>query len=398
MKVAVFSDFFYPELSGITDSISLLGKALARRGHSILFTVPRYGARDYAKAHLPQKDPAYGADVFVQRLPSLPYPFSPSGQSRIALPLGQGFFAAKKFAPDIIHTHSPYGPGLEAMVAAKFFTKPLVGTSHMPLSEFIHGPRWFVDGAVGYTSWYYNRCDFVTTPSTSLYDEMKACGFHRPHETVPNPIDLKSFGPAADEQEKKLLKERFGFSAQTILYTGRLAEEKHIDIILHAVALCQKTYPDISLAITGHGTAEKSLWELARELGIEKNVCFLGFIDDATFPLLYKASNLFVIMSTAESQSLSLMQAMASGLPVIGARARALPEYINETNGSVVEPGDYASLSRQIMAILSDPARANRLGQGGILSAAKVAADIVAEKWEKLYTTIIKDRHTHAKS
>lgn len=77
-------------------------------------------------------------------------------------------------------------------------------------------------------------------------------------------------------------------------------------------------------------------------------------MDKDIYPLIYKASDLFAIMSTAESQSISLILGMATGLPVIGANARALPEFINNNNGVVVKVGDYKTLATEMIKILSD--------------------------------------------
>jgi len=99
---------------------------------------------------------------------------------------------------------------------------------------------------------------------------------------------------------------------------------------------------------------------------------------------------LFVIMSVAESQSLSLMQAMACGLPVIGAQARALPEYINATNGLLVAPGDVGSLAEKIIYIFNNRDKALELGRGGVSSVQAYIAVVVAKQWEKIYSDIIK--------
>ena len=100
MRIAIFSDFFYPEQSGVTDSIMIFGKAMAKRGHSVLFVVPKYSKKNYAKvksgsaANLP-----FEKNISVRRIISAPVPNSPNGQGRIALPFGRDVSAVKKFAP-----------------------------------------------------------------------------------------------------------------------------------------------------------------------------------------------------------------------------------------------------------------------------------------------------------
>jgi glycosyltransferase involved in cell wall biosynthesis len=396
MKIAIFSDFFYPELSGVTDSITLLGAALADLGHSVMFVVPRYGKQDYKILNESGEKAPGEKNIFVERLPSIHYPYSSTKQSRLTPPLGRGIWLMKRFAPDIIHTHSPFGPGLEALLASKIFHKPLVGTNHTPYSEFIGcGPvpfRWLARLASRYSAWYYNRCLFVSAPSKSLIEEMQKNGLRANSEAISNPIDLARFSPAKNSEEKAELKRRFGFSPHTILYTGRLAPEKRIDIIIKALASAKQNVPDISFVLAGHGIAENFLRNLANELGLKKEVKFLGFVSRSTLPLIYKASDLFVIMSTAESQSLSLMQAMASGLPVSGARAWGLSEYINEDNGIIIEPGNCQTLASAMIKIFEDQKLAAKLGMAGSHFALKYSAPAIAQKWESVYLNAIKSK------
>jgi glycosyltransferase involved in cell wall biosynthesis len=393
MNIALFSDNFYPEISGITDSITLLGRELVGRGHSVLFVVPRYAKRDYKKAGIQSQEQEYPQNFSIERMPAIRYPYSPTGQSRIALPFGRSIPRIKKFVPDIIHTHSPFGAGLEALIASRRTQTPLVGTNHTPISEFIkysplHSHR-ITKMALRYFSWYYNHCEYITTPCQSLLTEMKENGFHRAHKSLSNPIDLEHFGPSKNNEEKQKLKKRFGFSSHTILYTGRLAVEKHIDVIIRAIADARQSIPDLSFAITGIGSSEKSLRDLTQKLGLERSVLFLGHVDEKILPLIYKASDIFVIMSTAESQSLSLMNAMASGLPVIGARARALPEYITPRNGIIVNVGDFKGLSHEIIKLCTSPDYTHTLGLGGMTTVREFRPSAIAKVWETIYNDVI---------
>jgi 1,2-diacylglycerol 3-alpha-glucosyltransferase len=388
MRVAIFAEFFYPELSGITDSITALGKELAQRGHTVMFVVPWYSKSEYKVVNAVKND-NFGPNIIIKRMPSLDIPFSPTGQNHFPLFLGLGTYWLKKFKPDIIHTHSPLVPGWEALLASKLLKIPIVATNHTPPSEFIKGPKWFVNSICRYYSWYYNKFDFITTPSQSLVDYMMKYGFNKKSIPVSNPIDTTNFFPARSQQEKKELKKQFSFTDHTVLYTGRLALEKRIDDIIRAVALAQKEIPDIFLAITGRGNAETKLKELAEDLGITNKVKFFGYVDNQTYPLIYRAADLFAIMSTAESQSISLILGMATGLPVAGADARALPEYINKDNGVVIPVGDYKKLAENLVQIFSNQGLALQLGVGGIKTANQCSIKIVTDQWEEIYKKAI---------
>ena len=396
MKIAIFSDNFYPELSGITDSIILLGQQLAKNGHKVVFVVPKYSKKDYQKIGLKKEEPELGENISIKRLFSIKYFHSPTKQGRIVIPTGKGIKLMKEFAPDIIHTNTPFGTGREAWQAAKILNIPIVGTSHTPHSEFmkygLSGPintKWVQEKILRNFASYYNNCSFVSAPCNSLFEEMIKYGFNKPHEKLSNPIYLKDFYPVSSQKEKNDLKKVFNFSRKTIVYTGRLAEEKKVDVIIRAFKIVSERIPDTNLAIAGHGEAQSGLKKISEELLISKKVDFLGYVENKKMPLLYKASDLFVIMSVAESQSLSLMQAMSSGIPSIGANARALPEYINKESGVIVEPGDTKKLAEEMIKILSDDNLAEKLGQGGIDTSKICDPQRISEEWEKIYNEAI---------
>ncbi|OJI08559.1 MAG: hypothetical protein COX02_01620 [Candidatus Vogelbacteria bacterium CG22_combo_CG10-13_8_21_14_all_37_9] len=390
MRIAIVSDFFYPELSGIADSITLLGQTLAKRGHQIMFIVPYYSQKNYRQAN-DLIDKNYGPNITIKHLPALTLPSSPTGQSRLVLPSGLAYFALKNFKPDIIHSHSQFIPGLEALLTARSLKIPLVGTNHTPLAEYLpRRPRFLIKLILAYSAWYYNRCIFVSAPCQTLLEEMAQAGFKiNLAKVISNPVDLNNYQPVETEDLKNKLKQQFGLSAQTLLYTGRLADEKQIGVIIQALKLLIFDFPNLDLVIVGRGRAEQALRLLTTNLQLNDRVKYLGFVKKETLTLIYQAADLFVIMSPVETQSLSLMQAMASALPVIGAQARALPEYINTTNGRLVETGDAIALAKTIKEILEQPQLANDLGQGGLKSVINYAPTIISETWEKIYQKLI---------
>lgn len=370
MKIALISDFFYPELSGVADAVALLGSTLVDRGHEVLYIIPRY-----PKPHT--------GTYRTKSLPSIPFVGSPTGQGRLPLPFGVGIKALWDFKPDVIHTHSPYVPGLEALLYAKLTKTPIVGTHHTILSEFMKGsPAWVIKAALHYNSWYYSRCAFVSAPSQVLINEMVEYGLDTDYEAMSNPIDVAHFSRAQSDIHNS-----------TILYAGRLSEDKHVEVIIQSLPKVREKIPDIRLLIAGRGAAEPALRALAKKLSVEKNVEFLGFVPKENLPETYKECSLFVIMSTSESQSLVLMQAMAAGKPVIGADSRALPEYITHDVGRVVEPGNDAELADEIIAILSDPTKAREMGAAGIAKVANYLPQEIADRWQNIYTHAINHKH-----
>ncbi|OGC86262.1 hypothetical protein A3D70_00275 [Candidatus Adlerbacteria bacterium RIFCSPHIGHO2_02_FULL_54_18] len=389
MRIAYFSDDFYPMITGIGDTILITGKELSRRGHEVVYIAPRYAKATYEKTDRAYPaDPAYelAEGLPVVRLPSFHIPFSPTGQSRFAIPNGSSFAFLKSFKPDVIHTQSPYGVGWEALRAARRFGVPLVGTNHTAVEDF------FPAGTRGimrkYDAWYYNHCDFVTAPYAKLLERMREKGFTKPGRAVANPAELELFTPATPA-ERAEHKRALGLTGPTLLYVGRLGVEKRVDVLIRALALLQKEFRTITLIATGHGAAEAGLKKLAVRLGVEKNMYFTGFLSREALSDVYKAADVFAFMSTSDSQSISLMQAYATGTPAVCARARGLPDYTPSEAGFLVEPGDHAALAEKLKLLLTDSALRERMGAAATDYVKKFSPEKIALEWEQIYRDAI---------
>ncbi len=388
MKIAIFSDNFYPEISGISDSIILLGQKMQELGHEVHYFAPKYSKRNYQMANVKNDELNFGKNIKIHRLQSIPFFESPTKQARFVVPMGilAWKFRNEKF--DLVHVQSPFGLGIEGLLMAHFLRIPLVGTNHTPIEEFtcyipIFG-RIMTTISKRYFSFYYNRCSFITAPYQGLLEDMESNGLKTRNNKLSNPIDLKNFVPAGDEK-RNYLKTKFGLSTRVIIYSGRLAREKHVDIIVQATAEIKKKFSDVMLVITGIGSAQQDLEKLVSKLGLNDSVKFFGRVDEQTHIELYQASEIFAIMSTAEAQSLSLMKAMAVGMPVIGANARALPNYIKPDCGFVIAVGDVKDLVEKSILLLNDIGQRKLFGENGKLFVSQFSAAVIARQWEDIY-------------
>ncbi|MGD2207660.1 MAG: glycosyltransferase, partial [Anaerolineae bacterium] len=129
------------------------------------------------------------------------------------------------------------------------------------------------------------------------------------------------------------------------------------------------------------------------KLGLQRYVHFLGFVPEKDMPALYRASDLFAIASICEVQSLPTLQAAATGLPVVAARAVALPELVHDgVNGFLVPPGEPEALGKAMWTILSDPDLAARMGKASLSIAQPHAEEHTFDKYEKLYQRLLSAR------
>ncbi len=387
----MFTDYFYPELGGIQDSIATISRTLGRRGYQVDIYAPRYATRDYRRIGLAVRERGLGTNVRVRRRASVPFPSS-TRQSRAALlsPIAWAELASEA-KPDVIHVHSFFGIGLEALLNGACLGIPVIGTNHTTIAGF--GPHMpvSVDWAAAYVMWFYNQCDYVTAPSRSVFEELGAARLSRPHRVVSNPIDIDLFTPVrADHREA--LRARFGLGGPTITYAGRLGPEKNIEVLLRAVAVLRDGGGTAELAIAGHGSHEPVLRAMATELGIAGQVRFLGTLAQDDLARLLQVSDIFAIMSTSETQSMALLQAMASGIAVVAADARALPEFVGPSNGVLVNPHDPVRLARALEDLLASPERRRHFGSAGRQSAERFGVEAVTDEWETLYRSVLNGR------
>ena len=387
MKIAIYSDNFYPELSGISDTIIATGKELAKRGHFVNYFVPKYSKKNYELLKLPCKEVDLGKNIKITRFSSFSFPPG-TKQSRVVLPSGLGSLHLKKFNPDVIHTNLITGVGIEALIDSKLLKKPLVGTNHTPIVQFLSylpvkgkGLQKMVSK---YDAWYYNHCQFVSSPSSPVLEEMKKFGFNANSGVVPNPVDIETFKPASTKKE---LKKKYGISDFSLFYAGRLAPEKNIEMMIKAAANLKKEIPEINIVIAGRGSSEQDLKKLTEDLGLKNNSKLFGYIENPQeFANVYNANDIFVMMSIAETQSISMMNAMACEMGVVATNAWGLKDYVKDgENGLVVEPGDQKALEEKILHLYKNLKEKEELGKRARKYVSQFSQEKVARRWEEIY-------------
>jgi glycosyltransferase involved in cell wall biosynthesis len=375
MKIAVFTDTFYPQVNGVVNAIRNFDKMLVGRGHTV--TV-------YTSGKKPGVSKMDGAEVrryIAFTLP--PYPeFEPS--PNVIGPAA----SAIKFKPDIVHAHTQFMMGYSAWMAAKRLGVPLVGTFHTPVDEYVMyvakhskmSQRLLKRIAREYQDFFYKRCDviIVPAPSAAKYLHVK----NKPIVTVSNGLDLSRYGPAGREE----VRQRFGLTGPVIMHGGRLSYEKRIEGVIDAMPSVLEKVPDAKLMIVGRGPAMKFLEGRVKALGIEQSVVFTGYVSDEDFPKMFAASDVLAINSPVETQSLIVLEAMATGLPVVGADSAAIPDaVVSGENGFLFKPDDSRALADHLINILTDDALRAKLKEGALRTASEHSLEKSADKLLAVY-------------
>ncbi|GCF10826.1 glycosyltransferase [Dictyobacter arantiisoli] len=393
MRIMIVTDQYPPMVGGVPNVTFGLATSFVKRGHQVWVIAPSYGARTIRRSE---------NGVAVSRFSSFEWPTYKDLRIPF-LPFASIRQLIKQSKPDIVHVHSPIVLGNIGRMLAANLRKPVVATNHyvpsnMLSREVLADPIFgkpLSDITYSYLVQFYNRCEYVTSPTRTALNLLLEHGLRAPSGVISNGIDLSNYAPGPPEPE---VLRRLGLPEDrpVILHINRLSPEKRIDVLLDAVAK-MKTPAHVALASTG--PAEAELRAQVERLQIADRVTFLGFVRDADLIPLRRSARLFVIPSEADLQSMALMEAMACGLPVLAADSYALPELVHhEQNGFLFQPGASDELAQRMDQVLTDEAMHARMGAESLKIIAEHDYVKVLEQWEVLYHRLIaefKDTHSH---
>jgi glycosyltransferase involved in cell wall biosynthesis len=349
LTILIAADTYPPHVNGAAQFGYRLAKGMTARGHNVHVLACR---QDKGKSFT-----EFRAEGTVHRIRSHSVPtheyFRITFPWEIKKEISLLFDRVK---PDVVHIQSHYMIGEHVLYEAERPGVRIVATNHfMPenLNPFLPFPQWFKD-IVGRISWkdmgkVMGRADVVTTPTPLAAKAMHQHAFLRKVLPLSNGIDS-----AAYELREGEVVERHPYP--TVLFAGRLAEEKHVDVLIDAVA---KTPAELNvhLEVVGGGEVRAALEAQVARLGLESRVKFLGLASDAELREAYIKADLFCMPGTAELQSLVTLEAMSASTPVLLADAMALPHLVRDgENGYLFTPNDSDDLAAKITRVLQLPA------------------------------------------
>jgi 1,2-diacylglycerol 3-alpha-glucosyltransferase len=349
LTILIAADTYPPHINGAAQFGYRLAKGMTGLGHNVHVLACR---ADNGKSFT-----EFRSEATVHRLRSHGVPTHE--YFRICLPWEikkEISLLFDRVQPDVVHIQSHYMIGEHVLYEAVRRGIRIVATNHfMPenLNPFLPFPQWFKN-IIGRISWkdmgkVMGKADVVTTPTPLAAKAMHQHAFLRKVLPLSNGIDSAAYEPQPGEQIEP-------HAHPTVLFVGRLAEEKHVDVLIEAVS---KTPPELKvhLEIVGGGEVRSNLENLVQRLGLGDRVKFLGLASDEELRKAYIRADLFCMPGTAELQSLVTLEAMSASTPVVLADAMALPHLVRDgENGYLFTPGDSDDLAKKITLILELPA------------------------------------------
>ena len=389
MRIVIASDLYWPTINGVATFSRNLAYGLADAGHDVIVIAPSQTGRSFR-----ERD----RNHWVYRTSSVPVPFFQN--LRISVnPNVQVRHIIERFEPDVIHLQKPLGVGRAALAAAKRMDIPVVATNHAMPENLIDNLKLLAPLArpvsyliKEYGSRFYSGTDYLTLPTQAAIDMLDNGDIKVPIVPVSNGIDLRRFRPDKPDVE---ITRRFHIPTNRpiVLYVGRLDAEKHLSVLVRAMARVLDDH-SAHLLMVGHGNDADNLKLLIESLGIQRHVTFTGRVSDEDLPLLYHCGTVFVMPSPAELQSLTMLEAMASGLPVVAVEAGALYELCHhEQNGFLVPTDDDMGMAARILQLLDDEALRARMGRESVKIAKTHDLTHVIGQFEAIYAKVVRS-HT----
>ena len=346
LTVLIGADTFTPHVNGAARFAERLAAGLAARGHDVHVSAPSVGHRNHGTF----VEVVEGQPITVHRLPS--WRWYPHDWLTFVLPWMSKHYARRvldEVKPDVVHiqSHIVIGRGLAREARKRGI--PIVATNHVMAENIIDFTtlpplldKVFLKLAWNDAERTLKMARAVTTPTRKAADFLEST--IDIHGVIPIScgIDKKNYTPDLTPRKHR-----------RVLFVGRLTTEKHVDVTLQAIA---KLVPELDVVydVVGGGDQRHKLEQLAAKLGIADRVTFYGKVPEDELRAAYTRADVFVISSIAELQSIATMEAMASGLPVIGADAVALPHLIHDgENGYLFPPGDVDALADRIRTVLA---------------------------------------------
>lgn len=379
MRIAQFSDCYTPRINGVTTSIRVLKQALEAEGHEVLLFAPKYRLINPVEANL-------------HRWSSLYMPLQPEDRASLLWPPAE-VSAWWRSKVDIIHVHTPFNVGLYGWWKARFQGVPMVFTHHTLWEAYAHYLK-IVPLPVGrwigrkMCDFYFQQARAVVMPSLEVEKQLRDSGRVRGRsEVISTGIYCEQFA----DGDAGIVHQELGLSSDEpmFLYVGRIGKEKSLDFVVDCFAEYRGRGGKGCLVIIGGGPETQALQNQAQSLGVAQEVRFLGYRQREVLKHYMAAARAFLFASQTETQGLVILEAAASGLPVIAARASGVNEAVEDLgSGILVDPGDREAFVQAMQRLESDLDFWASLSQRSRVWAERFSAREMGRKMLELYASL----------
>jgi glycosyltransferase involved in cell wall biosynthesis len=368
MRIALFSEVYRPMVSGVSLVLQRLVTALEQRGHVVRVYAPEY-----------PMEPDALDDGNIYRVPSRRLFLYPD--VRWGFPDWSAIrddFAA--FRPDVVHVATEFAMGATGVRLAREFEVPVVASAHTDYERYAsrYHLEWLVPAGWRYLRWLYGHATRVLCPSRPYERHLHLRGVR--HTAIwSRGVDRQQFGPHHRDESVRV---SFGVAPgqPMVLYVGRLAAEKNLDLLLDAWKQLGARGDDPRLVLVGAGPLEDGL-----RSATPPGVVIAGVRTGTALAACYASADLFAFPSSTETFGNVLLEAMASGIPSLAVRAGGVLDFAEHNrNAWLVEPDRAEAIADGIGTLLDDSLCRRRLAAAG-------AATAASRDWHTIFSGVIQE-------
>ena len=353
MRVGIFTDQYYPLISGVVTSIKMLKEGLESLGHEV-FIFTSFDERTVTEL-IPDN---------VINIPGRSYPFKNLKDYRYTFTHRRFIKIVKKYNLDIIHLQTEFNIAKIAKLAHKKLKLPVVHTMHTLWSDYFKYVSPFFDKHFhklmekGLRVLFMNSCakmsEIQIVPTKKVYEQKKKYGLGKEIRIIPTGIELDRFYPNNLDKEKiKDLRKELKINNEFVfLYIGRTSEEKNIPTLLNSYA--KANLKNTKFLLVGGGPELEDLKDLARNLKIENDVIFTGLVEWNEIPYYYQLGDVFLNASQSETQGLTYIEALASGLPLLVQKDECIDDVVVDYYNGLFFDGE-EELTKKMKEIVKAP-------------------------------------------
>jgi 1,2-diacylglycerol 3-alpha-glucosyltransferase len=384
VNIGLFTDTYYPEINGVAMSVLMLKTELEKRGHNVyVFTTTTPGSPEYE--HNVFRVPSLPCVLITERRVGLFY------QPKLATVI-------KKLNLDLIHTHTEFSLGIFGRIMTKELRLPLVHTYHTIYEDYTHyiTHNKNIDGrakafARVFSKVCCNTVEQVIVPTHKVKELLTAYSVRKDIEVVPTGIDLNKFdNNNFSFEEITELKGQYGIHLddKVILYLGRISKEKNLEEIIRAMPIYMEHRNNVKCIIVGNGPDKDRIEKIAKELNCADKIIFTGEQQWDSIAKFYQLGDVFVSGSQSETQGLTYIEAMASGLPVVAKEDKCLDDILeNGINGYTFI--DIDGFIKGLDAVLFDKENIP-FSQNSIKMVKRYSTEEFARKIEQVYEKVLR--------
>ncbi|PIU87080.1 hypothetical protein COS66_02750 [Candidatus Berkelbacteria bacterium CG06_land_8_20_14_3_00_43_10] len=383
MKIALVTEVYHPSVNGVVISIDTFRNELCALGHDVIIIAPQNKYK--------HSDPT---DTY--RIPSLSIPWTKDYV--MSRPDASSYELLRKQKVDIIHTQHMFAMGWFGLRAGQKYSIPVVHTYHTLITEYTHHipllgsfipTRWMIQKyLINHTRRYGNAVNALITPSHAMAHILRSYGIRRKVNVVSTGINIKSF----DVADGDYIYTRHGLpkNVKIVLFVGRLASEKSVDLLIRSYAELQKFYTHTRLILLGSGPQQQEYEALAHTLGISGKVLFPGFVKPDIARHYFRAAYIFAFPSHTDTQGIVIAEAMAAGAAVVAVNKLGPTDIIKNGYNGLLVMQTVTSMSNALQRLLTNKAFHDRLVRSACESVKRYSTQVQTHELVKVYTETIR--------